>query len=565
MDQAGAGGIYAGLIISIEPSIHDPFEQCGLVALDGVDRKLELHHDLIMLHDLQVGQRITVQLSQDEKGRPYIQRVIASDPFDDESDLSPDPAQQFASAQPHAAASAMPPQQEPQVTGPVPVDQYDVIMPVANDQGACTTSFLFSRKDVSWNAKEQGSPARIVTDLFALSLENEAGLAFGAASAVGLPYNFLHGPVTGRRRAVGLSCIGATPHTFPPNGFQGESLTLGLALGLLMVASATKVRRVIATGQVSDRAGERPISIRPIDRLDQKIQAVLAQCPTFPGKTLFLVPWQFKDGRSIPDGPQRRQQFQNHYQAEIVALAAKRIVLTPVATLDEAAIQVQARYVANGFYDWAIYALLTLSLLLTAVVSWHLVVEARRNAPMDLIFDGPDRLPRNGDETPYMRSKEANADLEKLVDVALPMLRKGGIPAANPSDFVYACVVVPDTETEPVKLHAIFVTDRRNVDVYPLSSQKTVDPGAVWCAFANSHQRTVDETQVMFVVAERAPFSNLDLSKQLSDEFGNRTSQTRQDGAILEVESYLNSRFPGRVRKTTPFISLATGTEGGDQ
>lgn len=140
----------------------------------------------------------------------------------------------------------------------------------------------------------------------------------------------------------------------------GNSVTLGLALGLLMAAARTADQRVIATGDVENNL------VRPIDGLRQKIEAVLAEWPLRRRggeHVAFFVPYQTLDGKAATPGTFWTATMEG-YRADLERIG---VDLIPVATLSEARDQLKARTLAPLWVDHALNAACIAGMVAVAV------------------------------------------------------------------------------------------------------------------------------------------------------------------------------------------------------
>ncbi|HEX3208046.1 MAG TPA: hypothetical protein VHQ91_01605 [Geminicoccaceae bacterium] len=151
---------------------------------------------------------------------------------------------------------------------------------------------------------------------------------------------------------------------------EGRSAELGLALVLLMCASGSRQRQIIATGALGGQARgtlEDDVEVLPVGSLPAKLRLVstLAQHQGLPGigaggEVLFFTPRKFEqDGRwleveSLP---------------EVAQLKAQRVRVVPVERLSEAAAELRALRARHLFHDRVAQALVA-ALLLVAFTGY---------------------------------------------------------------------------------------------------------------------------------------------------------------------------------------------------
>jgi hypothetical protein len=151
---------------------------------------------------------------------------------------------------------------------------------------------------------------------------------------------------------------------------EGRSAELGLALVLLMCASGSRQRQIIATGALGGQARgtlDDDVEVLPVGSLPAKLRLVstLAQHQGLPGigaggEVLFFTPRKFEqDGRwleveSLP---------------EVAQLKAQRVRVVPVERLSEAAAELRALRARHLFHDRVAQALVA-ALLLVAFTGY---------------------------------------------------------------------------------------------------------------------------------------------------------------------------------------------------
>ncbi|BAP54929.1 hypothetical protein THII_0632 [Thioploca ingrica] len=161
--------------------------------------------------------------------------------------------------------------------------------------------------------------------------------------------------------------------SYPEELSEGNSAELGLALVLLMAASGSPYRQVIATGKLSGQTQlirERDVKILPVSKLEEKFNLVIQQVTQgqLPRdkELLFFIPKYCNQGESAVE-------VENRPEVQILRTLGIQVIL--VEWLSEAAEKLKAntaRYLLQDLIlKWFIIVLLVMSLSWVSWLGWQ--------------------------------------------------------------------------------------------------------------------------------------------------------------------------------------------------
>jgi hypothetical protein len=305
---------------------------------------------------------------------------------------------------------------------------------------------------------------------------------------------------------------------------EGQSAELGLALVLLMCASGSRHRQVIATGALGGQPHgvlEDDVEVLPVGSLPEKLRLVstLAQHGGLPGvgsgtEVLFFTPRRFEqDGlwsevETLP---------------EVARLKELGVRVVPVERLSQAASELKALRARHLFHDHLAQAMVGLLLMVgLAGYGWS----ALRQQPIEMTF-----LPGGGaalDPEPYQacftpdggfypiplgreglaRSIPVGETLGWRVQVGAPPNGRSGVASwLAPDEYYVAQVMVSERSRAKV-----IVPQRAGTEVI------TVPPGGIWEWGWQLNDETENNGLVLLAQAEE-PFDPEALRAALVERF----------------------------------------------
>jgi hypothetical protein len=332
---------------------------------------------------------------------------------------------------------------------------------------------------------------------------------------------------------------------------EGRSAELGLALVLLMCASGSRHRQVIATGALGGQprgVAEDDVEVLPVGSLPEKLQLVgtLAQHGGLPGvgtggEMLFFTPRRFEqDGlwsevASLP---------------EVAGLKERGVRVVPVERLSEAAAELKALRARHLFHDHLAQATIALALLVALTgYGWSMVRE--RPIPMAFLPGGGAALgaepyqacfTRDGGFYPIPLEREG---LARSIPVGetLGWRVRIGEPAGDasrlaswfaPEHYYVAQVIV--SERSRAK---IIVPQLAGSDVV------TVPPGGIWEWGWQLNDETENNGLVLLAQAEE-PFDPEGLRAALVEEFPPAAgAHAKGDLDVTAAANFIASKAPG--------------------
>ena len=333
---------------------------------------------------------------------------------------------------------------------------------------------------------------------------------------------------------------------------EGQSAELGLALVLLMCASGSRHRQIIATGALGGQPHgvlDDDVEVLPVGSLPEKLRLVgaLAQHGGLPGvgagaEVLFFTPrWFERDGRAA----------EVETLPEVALLKDMGVRVVPVERLSEAAAELKALRARHLFHDRVAQALVA-GLLLGALAGYGW--SALQQQPIAMTF-----LPGGGaalEPEPYQacfspdggfypiplgregvaRSIPVGETLGWRVQIGEPENGRSGLASwLAPEHYYVAQVMVSERS-------------RAKVIVPQLAGAGavTVPPGGIWEWGWQLNDRSESNGLVLLAQAER-PFDPDALRAQLIEQFPSAAG-AGPDGAEIDVTAALNfiaGRAPG--------------------
>lgn len=394
--------------------------------------------------------------------------------------------------------------------------------------------------------REDSKNAALVVQLLGQGLEHEGASALAAVVDMHVPHRLWR--FIPRRLATLVSehlkllrwteQIHVTPTTTLTGNPTESSMTLGMALGILMAGCKPDLHEVIATGDITASRKENARPVIPVGGISAKIQAILDTWSPRRHDVPFFVPYQDKDANPLPPD---RAHFDQIFKTEIAALKRLNVTLVPVATLEQAARHIKATRLAPTLFDYLAVAGLGCMMAAGGIHLWH-------ERPVKMEWLAPPGLTVAAHEAPLYRAKNLNDD-----EVA-PLTRdERGAPAVCDGESVGVCVRIAADTDVPVRVGAVLAANRVSSDTLPKIARSTDGEDFVWlkpgedtCLPAKVN--TPGDTNALFYIAERWPgsvVSQSDLNKvfRAPDD----SVPPSADG-IARVQGYLESRYPGRVR-----------------
>jgi hypothetical protein len=324
---------------------------------------------------------------------------------------------------------------------------------------------------------------------------------------------------------------------------EGRSAELGLALALLMCASGSRQRQVIATGALGGQPrglAEDDVEVLPVGSLPEKLKLVLtmARHGALPGlsadhQLLFFTPRQYEADGLWADVSTR---------PEVARLAELGVRVVPVTRLGEAAAELnalRARHLAHDHVAQAALAIL-LTIAAASAVWWALeeryvpmafvpaggaAVEA---APFQACFAAGGYYPIPLEQNGLAHSIPVGETLGWRVRVGLPPEERTGLAAWFMPDGYYVAQVM-------ISEHS-----RAQVMVPQLSGtgEVKVAPGTIWEWGWQLNERIENNGLVLLAQAE-TPFDANALRAALIEKFP-QAADDRTDGAGVDVNAAVN-------------------------
>lgn len=345
-------------------------------------------------------------------------------------------------------------------------------------------------------------------------------------------------------------------HPATPRGpTEGRSAELGLALVLLMGASGSRARHVIATGALGGQPPgieEDDVEILPVGSVPEKLQLVLtlARHRALPGlkrgrRLLFFTPTRFE----------RAGRLENVADlAEIPALAEQGVDVVPVARLSQAAAILKAHRARHLLADQLAAALVALVVLGGGIgVGTSAVRESE--VPMTFLPGGGAALEAvpfqvcftaDGGYYPVPLRHEgigftipAGETLGWRVRVGRPLEEQRGLGAwFAPDGYHVAQVMV--SEHSPAK---VIVPERSG------SGSIEVAPGGVWEWGWKLNARAESNGLVLLARGD-GPFDPDALRARVIERFPEAGSGSSQDPAldVTAVTNFVAGQAPGSIR-----------------
>ncbi len=335
---------------------------------------------------------------------------------------------------------------------------------------------------------------------------------------------------------------------------EGRSAELGLALALLMCASGSRHRQIIATGALGGQPRgvlNDDVEVLPVGSLPAKLRLVstLAHHQGLPGvgaggEVLFFTPSRFeRDGEWLPV----------ESLAEVADLKAKGVRVVPVERLSEAATELKALRARHLFHDRVAQALVA-GLLLVAFTGYAWSALQQRPIAMTFLPGGttaPDPEPyrvcftKDGGFYPLplgreglARSLPAGETLGWRVQVGEPEAGGGRLVSwFRPERYYLAQVMV--SEHSRAKIMVPQQTGNETM---------TVPPGGIWEWGWQLNDRPENNGLVLLAKAE-TPFDPDALRAELIKEFPSAAGTDQ--GAALDVTAATNfiaAQAPGAAK-----------------
>jgi len=335
---------------------------------------------------------------------------------------------------------------------------------------------------------------------------------------------------------------------------EGRSAELGLALVLLMCASGSRHRQIIATGALGGQPRgvlEDDVEVLPVGSLPAKLRLVstLAQHQSLPGvgwggEVLFITPRRFEQ-----DG----EWLEVESLAEVAQLKTQGVRVVPVGRLSEAAAELKALRTRHLFHDRVAQALVA-GLLVIAFTGYAWSAWQQRPIAITFLPGGgtaPDAEPyrvcfaKDGSFYPLplghkglARSIPAGGTLGWRVQIGEPDDGHGRLASwFRPERYYVAQVMVSE--------HS-----RAKVMVPQLAGNEvvTVPPGGIWEWGWQLNGRPEDNGLVLLAKAE-APFDPDALRAELIKAFPPAAGS--DDGPALDVTAATNfiaGKAPGAAK-----------------
>jgi hypothetical protein len=336
---------------------------------------------------------------------------------------------------------------------------------------------------------------------------------------------------------------------------EGQSAELGLALVLLMCASGSPHRQIIATGALGGQPHgvlDDDVEVLPVGSLPEKLRLVstLAQHGGLPGvgsgtEVLFFTPRRFEhDGlwsevAALP---------------EVARLKEMGVRVVPVERLSEAAAELKALRARHLFHDRLAQAIVAGALLVTlAVYGWS----ALQQQPIAMTF-----LPGGGaalDPEPFQACFTPDGNFYPI-----PLERAGLARSIPVGETVGWRVQVGEAENgrkglagwfvpEHYYLAQVMVSERSRAKVivpqWAGTDVVTIPPGGVWEWAWQLNDRTENNGLVLLAQAEK-PFDPDALRAALIEQFpsaaGASPSDTETD--VTAAVNFIAGKAPGAAK-----------------
>jgi hypothetical protein len=343
-------------------------------------------------------------------------------------------------------------------------------------------------------------------------------------------------------------------HAATPQGpTEGRSAELGLALVLLMGASGSRDRQIIATGALGGQpqgVETDDVEVLPVGSLVEKLNLVLALArhKALPGlapgrKLLFFTPRRFQDGE---------QWREVAGLVEVEALASYGVEVRPVERLGEAAAALKADRSRHLIADRvAAAALLALALVSGAGMASSAIRET--HVPMTFLPAGGSALEPEPFEACFTpdggyypvplqqrgigRRVPAGATLGWRVRIGESHDQRNALLAWLAPDLYYVAQVML-SEHSPAK---VMVPDQPGQDLV------TVAPGAVWEWGWELNERAESNGLVLLARAD-APFDPDALRADLLERFPAAAGGAEAPLDVTAAANFVASRAPGAAR-----------------
>jgi hypothetical protein len=332
---------------------------------------------------------------------------------------------------------------------------------------------------------------------------------------------------------------------------EGRSAELGLALVLLMCASGSRHRQVIATGALGGQPHgvlEDDVEVLPVGSLPEKLRLVgtLARHGGLPGvgaggEVLFFTPRRFEqDGRwtevaSLP---------------EVGGLKELGVRVAPVERLSEAAAELKALRARHLFHDHLAQALVA-GLLLVALAGYGWSTLEQRSIPMTFLPGGGDALEpepfhacfsNDGGFYPIplqrqglARSIPAGETLAWRVQIGEPANGASGLAAWFAPEHYYVAQVMVSEHSRA----KIIIPQLPGTDAF------TIPAGGVWEWGWQLNDQTENNGLVLLAQAQE-PFDPDALRAALIEEFPPAAGD-RNDGNldVTAATNFIAGKAPG--------------------
>jgi hypothetical protein len=341
---------------------------------------------------------------------------------------------------------------------------------------------------------------------------------------------------------------------------EGRSAELGLALVLLMGASGSPARQVIATGALGGQppgAAEDDVEILPVGSLVEKLRLVLTlaghgSLPRFSkdDELLFFTPRTFDDGGEARDVASL---------AEVEQLKQMRVRVIPVDRLSEAASALNARRSRHLFADHLAQAAVALIVLLAGGAGiWSMLPSP--NVPIVFLPGGGLAL----DSEPYQACFTNDGGFHPIP------LHDTGVTRDLPGGATLAWRVQIGAQTDGAEnglaswldqwrggdnyhvAQVMLSEHSRSKIIIPQSSggqDVTIEPGGVW----EWAWQLIDEPEnnaLVLLANANGPFDADQLRGALLERFP-EAAGGRETGSGLDISAaaqFLATQAPGSVR-----------------
>jgi hypothetical protein len=331
---------------------------------------------------------------------------------------------------------------------------------------------------------------------------------------------------------------------------EGQSAELGLALVLLMCASGSRHRQVIATGALGGQPRgviEDDVEVAPVGSLPEKLRLVrtLAEHDSLPGvgadgEVLFFTPRRFElDGTWL----------EVETLADVARLQELGVRVVPVARLSEAAAELKALRSRHLLHDHLAQAAIALLLLLALTgYGWTMVRE--RPVPMTFLPGGGAALDaepyqacftQDGGFYPIPLEREglalsipAGATLGWRVQVGEPMDGDAGLASWFAPEYYYVAQIMVSERSRA----KIIVPQQAGAGLV------TVPPGGIWEWGWQLNDQTENNGLVLLAQA-REPFDPDVLRAALVEEFPTAAGGRDASLDVTAATNFIASKAPG--------------------